>query len=122
MGRRILVIEDEPSIAEAIGFILARDGWEVQSHDRGAGALELIRAARPDLVILDLMLPGRTGLEILRALRAEAETAALPVLMLTARNQPRDRELAESCGASRFMSKPFSNTEVLASVRELVAP
>jgi two-component system OmpR family response regulator len=122
MGRRVLVIEDEASIAEAIGFILARDGWEVARHDRGAGALELIRASRPDLVILDLMLPGRTGLEILRALRAEAETAALPVLMLSARGQLCDRELAASCGASRFMAKPFCNTEMLASVRELVAP
>jgi DNA-binding response OmpR family regulator len=121
MGRRVLVIEDEPSIAEAIGFLLRRDGWEVLNHDHGADALDRIRAARPDLVILDVMLPGRTGLEILRALRAEADIAELPVLMLTARGQSRDRELAESCGASRFMSKPFSNAEMLASVRDMVA-
>lgn len=121
MGRRVLVIEDEPSLVEAISFILARDGWEVQSHDRGDAALELICSARPDLVILDVMLPGRTGIEILRALRARPDTARLPVLMLTASGQTGDRELAESCGASRFMSKPFSNAEVLASVRDMVA-
>jgi DNA-binding response OmpR family regulator len=121
MGRRVLVIEDEPSIAEAISFLLRRDGWEVLSHDHGADALERIRAACPDLVILDVMLPGRTGLEILRALRADSGMAHLPVLMLTARGQLRDREMAESCGASRFMSKPFSNAEMLASVRDMVA-
>jgi DNA-binding response OmpR family regulator len=122
MGRRVLVIEDEPSIAEAIGFLLRRDGWEVQNHDAGTDALERIRACRPDLLILDVVLPGRTGLEILRDLRAEPGLAGLPVLMLSASGQARDRALAESCGASRFMSKPFSNAEVLASVRELVAP
>jgi len=120
MGRRVLVIEDEPNIVAAISFILSRDGWEVSSHGHGSDAMEVIRAAAPDLVILDMMLPGRTGLEILQALRAAPDTAGLPVLMLTARGQSRDRELAESIGASRFMAKPFSNTEVLASVREMV--
>ncbi|MBK5926615.1 response regulator transcription factor [Rhodobaculum claviforme] len=122
MGKRVLLIEDEPNIVTAISFLLTRDGWDVRTHDNGADAVEVIHAARPDLVILDMMLPGRTGLEILRALRAEPGTAALPVLMLTARGQTHDRALAESSGASRFMAKPFSNTEVLASVREMVGP
>lgn len=120
MGRRVLVIEDEPNIVEAIRFILARDGWEVTVHATGTDALEVIRSRPPDLLILDVMLPGRSGLDILRALRAEPATAELPVLMLTAKGQSRDRALAESVGASRFMAKPFSNTEVLASVREMV--
>ena len=122
MGKRVLLIEDEPNIVTAISFLLRRDGWEVRTHDDGADALEVIRAVRPDLVILDMLLPGCTGLEILRALRAEAATAALPVLMLSARWQMRDRALAESSGASRFMAKPFSNSEILASVREMAAP
>ena len=121
MGRRVLVIEDEANIVAAISYILARDGWEVETHGDGGDALEVIRAVRPDLVILDMMLPGRSGLDILRALRADADTAALPVLMLTARGQLHDRALAETSGADRFMAKPFSNTEVLASVREMVA-
>lgn len=120
MGRKVLVIEDEPNIVEAVSFILARDGWEVRTHGQGADALEVIRAVQPDLVILDVMLPGRNGFDILQALRAEADTAALPVLLLTARGQTRDRELAARCGASRFIAKPFSNIEVLASVREMV--
>jgi DNA-binding response OmpR family regulator len=119
MGKHVLVIEDEPNIIEAIRFILMRDGWEVSTLTDGAGAEESIRARRPDVVILDVMLPGRSGYDILAALRADAATESLPVLMLTARGQGRDRAEAERIGVSRFMSKPFSNTEILASVREL---
>jgi len=120
MGKRVLVIEDEPNIIEAICFILSRDGWEVDSHNSGADAMEVILGKQPDLVILDVMLPGRSGYEILQALRAFAPTADLPVLLLTAKGQPRDREMAAQHGASRFMTKPFSNREVLDSVREMV--
>jgi DNA-binding response OmpR family regulator len=119
MGRHVLVIEDEPNILAAISYILARDGWHVSTHDEGAGALEVIRRAAPDVLILDVMLPGRSGFEILQALRADDAMRALPVLMLTAKGQSRDRELAERCGADRFLAKPFANTEVLASVRAL---
>ncbi|MHC0054468.1 response regulator transcription factor [Actibacterium sp. D379-3] len=119
MGRDVLLIEDEPNIIEAIRFILSRDGWSVQTHSDGTSAYAAVRAKRPDVVILDVMLPGRSGFDILRDIRAGADTAALPVLMLTAKGQTRDREMAASLGASRFMSKPFSNTDVLATVREL---
>ena len=120
MGRHVLLIEDEPHIAEAIRFILTRDGWRVTSHDQGGDALDIVRAERPDVLILDVMLPGRSGYDILRELRAAPATADLPVLMLTARGQERDRVMAAQVGASRFMAKPFSNAEVLASVRALV--
>ncbi|MFN3645773.1 MAG: response regulator transcription factor [Gemmobacter sp.] len=120
MGKHVLLIEDEPNISEAIRFILTRDGFRVSCHDQGGDALEVVRAERPDALILDAMLPGRTGYDILRDLRAEPATAALPVLMLTARGQGRDRELAAAAGASGFMAKPFSNADVLASVRALL--
>ncbi|MCA3441464.1 MAG: response regulator [Rhodobacter sp.] len=119
MGNHVLVIEDEPNIVEAIRFILMRDGWDVSTLSDGDLAEDTIRSRRPDVVILDVMLPGRSGLEILAALRADAATRSLPVLMLTAKGQGRDRAEAERIGASRFMSKPFSNTEILASVRAL---
>ena len=119
MAKRVLLIEDEPNIVEAIRFLLARDGWEVSCHGEGGEALSLIRALNPDLVILDVMLPGRSGYDILQELRAEAATAELPVLLLTARGQARDREMAARLGASRYMAKPFSNAEVLAAVRDL---
>lgn len=119
MGKTVLVIEDEPNIIEAIGFILSRDGWRVVTHSNGVDAVEAVARRAPDLVILDVMLPGRSGYDILRDLRAGAATADLPVLLLTARGQAKDREMAESYGASRFMTKPFSNAEVLAAVRDL---
>lgn len=121
MSRRVLLIEDEPNIIEAIRFLLTRDGWDVNTHSDGTDAVEVVQEAKPDLVILDMMLPGRSGMDILRDLREIVELAGLPVLMLTARGQSRDRDMAEKAGVSRFMTKPFSNTEVLTAVRDLVA-
>jgi DNA-binding response OmpR family regulator len=120
MGKRVLLIEDEPNIIEAISFILSRDGWTVHTHADGVTAADRVRSVPPDLVILDMMLPGRSGLDILRDLRGNAATADLPVMMLTARGQARDRELAMSLGATHYMTKPFSNAEMLASVRSLM--
>lgn len=121
MGKRVLVIEDEPNIIEALSFILSRDGWTVHTHSDGLNANDRIRATPPDLVILDVMLPGKSGFDILRDLRADPEMRTLPVLMLTARGQARDRELAEKLGVNRFITKPFSNAEVIENVRALVA-
>ena len=121
MGRHVLLIEDEPNIIEAMRFLLVRDGWTVDTHSDGTDAVDVARAAQPDLGVLDMMLPGKSGMDILRELREIAEFANLPVLMLTARGQSRDREMAEKAGVSRFMTKPFSNAEVLTAVRDLVA-
>ncbi|SEO15967.1 Response regulator receiver domain-containing protein [Salinihabitans flavidus] len=121
MGKRVLLIEDEPNIIEAISFILSRDGWSVATHANGHDAVDKVTAHAPDLLILDVMLPGKSGFEILRELREAEPTRGLPVLMLTARGQTKDREMAERAGVSRFMTKPFSNADVLDAVRELVA-
>lgn len=118
--RRVLLIEDEPNIIEAIRFILSRDGWRVDTHSDGQSALDVVQSRLPDLIILDVMLPNRSGYDILKDLRAAEETRSVPVLMLTARGQKKDRELAEKLGVSRFMTKPFSNGEILETVRELV--
>ena len=120
MGNKVLLIEDEPNIIEAISFILSRDGMEVKTHSNGVDAVAGVGREAPDILILDVMLPGRSGYDILSDLRADAATAALPVLMLTARGQSRDREMAERLGASRYMTKPFSNADVLQAVRDLV--
>ena len=82
-------------------------------------AVNVVRQTRPDVLILDVMLPGKSGYDILRELRTEFAEAELPVLMLTARGQMKDRELAERAGASRFMTKPFSNADMLEAVRSL---
>ena len=117
--KSVLLIEDEPNIIEAIRFILSRDGWRVDTHSDGSNALDAIRSRAPDLVILDVMLPNKSGYDILIELRETDEFRETPVLMLTARGQKKDRELAERLGASRFMTKPFSNGEILDTVREL---
>lgn len=119
MAKHVMLVEDEPNIIEAIRFILTRDGWRVDTHSDGQTAIDAIGAAQPDLVILDVMLPGRSGYEILQDLRDRPATETLPVLMLTARGQTKDRETAERIGASRFMTKPFSNAEMLEAVRDL---
>lgn len=120
MTKQILLIEDEENIAEAIRFILSRDGWTVEVLADGAAAAAALARIRPDMLILDLMLPGKTGLEILTDLRADPEFVALPVLMLTAKGQGRDREAAERAGVLAFMTKPFDNGEIRAAVRDLM--
>jgi DNA-binding response OmpR family regulator len=120
MGKRVLLIEDEPNIIEAISFILSRDGWTVHTHEDGTSAMAKVLALPPDMIILDVMLPGRSGFDILRDLRDNEVTKATPVMMLTARGQDKDRELAMRLGASLFMTKPFSNEEVRNHVRNLM--
>ena len=120
--KHVVLVEDELNIAEAIRFLLSNDGWRVETLANGSNAVDVIRKATPDLVMLDVMLPGKSGFEILHDLRADPALVDLPVLMLTARGQRSDRELAEKSGVSRFMTKPFSNAEMLDAVRELTGP
>ena len=117
--KSVLLIEDEPNIIEAIRFILEQDGWSVETHSDGADAVERAAAVNPDVLILDLMLPNKSGFDILRHLRALPDFANLPILMLTAKGQAKDRETAEAGGVTTFMTKPFSNQELLAAIRSL---
>ena len=119
-GKHVLLVEDEPHIAEAIRFILTRAGWQVSLEADGAQAYARIGSERPDAVILDLMLPGSSGLEILTSLRGDATLAKLPVLMLSARGQVRDRDAAARAGATAFLAKPFANGDVLAMLEDIV--
>ena len=119
MAKTVLLIEDEPNIIEAVQYILSRDGWQVKTHANGHDANAVIKTSLPDLIILDVMLPGKSGYDILREIRLTPECLETPVLMLTARGQTKDRQMAEALGASRFMTKPFSNQEMLDAVREL---
>lgn len=114
----ILMIEDEPNIAEAVRFILTREGWQVALHADGLGGIEAIRSGKPRLVILDVMLPHRSGTEILAELRGDhdADLAATPVLMLTARGQA-SRDLPQ---ADAVLAKPFANDELRALVRQML--
>ena len=119
-SQRILMVEDEEDIAFLIRFMLERHGFVVDHAADGRQAIEKITTSSPpDLTLMDIMLPYHDGLELIERLRAQAGWAQVPVLMLTARGQTKDRETAKALGVSRFMTKPFSNAEVLESVRSL---
>ena len=120
--KRVLVVEDEPNICDAICFILTRNGWQVEVEAGGMGTLARVRAVPPDALILDLMLPDMDGFDVLRSLRADDPTRDLPVLMLTARGQSADRDLAAMLGVTRLMTKPFANAEVVAALHAMVTP
>lgn len=104
---------------ESLRFILERAQFVVDIVADGAVALDRLRRERFAAVILDIMLPGMNGLDVLRAVRADPGLAMLPVIVLTAKGQANDRETAEAIGASAFITKPFANAEVVSRVREL---
>ena len=120
MAVDILIAEDEPSILESLDFILRRAGWTISSVTDGDAALEAVRRLKPRLVVLDVMLPKRSGFDVLKQIRANAETQALPVLILTAKGQQQDRRIAEQLGADVFVTKPYANAEVVGAVRQLL--
>lgn len=120
LGRvRILVVEDEPSILESLGFILRRAGFEVDTAMDGTEALSRLRRQAYSGLILDIMLPGMNGFDVLRAVRADKALSTLPVIVLTAKGQAGDRRTAEAIGATAFITKPFSNAEVVERVSAL---
>lgn len=114
---RILVVEDEPKLAQLLADYLHAAGFEVECLDNGLTALDRLRAAPPDLMLLDLMLPGLDGLSLCRALRS---FSSLPVIMLTARVEESDRLLGLEIGADDYICKPFSPREVVARVRTVL--
>jgi DNA-binding response OmpR family regulator len=118
--RHVLLIEDEQNIIEALSFIFLRDGWKVDAHSDGANAVATTLQTAPTAIILDVMLPNKSGFEILEELRALPEYQDVPILMLTARGQTKDRDSAFARGATQFMTKPFSNAEVLRTMNALV--
>jgi DNA-binding response OmpR family regulator len=117
---RILIVEDEPNIAESLSFILRRAHFDVDTVADGAEALSRVRRQSFSAVVLDIMLPGLNGFDVLRAIRSDNALAALPVIVLTAKGQANDRKTAESIGASAFITKPFSNAEVVERIRHFV--
>ena len=117
---RILIVEDERDIADLIGFNLQRAGYEViKAHD-GVEGTELALRERPDLILLDLMLPGRDGYSVFRELRRDTRTVNTPVIMLTARAQTEDRIQGLEAGADDYLTKPFSPKELMLRVQAIL--
>lgn len=120
MEARILIAEDEPFIVESLSFLLTRAGHTVEAVDTGSRALQALRGARPDLLLLDIMLPETNGFDVLRRLRGEPELAGIPVMVLTAKGQEADRNRMIELGADDFVTKPFSNKDLLSRVETLL--
>jgi len=116
----ILVVEDDHDIAELIAHYLRKAGWQVHAEATGDEGLAYARRETVDLIVLDVMLPGLSGLEVCRALRANAATAAIPIIMVTARADEGDRIMGLELGADDYLGKPFSPNELVARIKALM--
>src|SRR2546421_710226 len=120
MAARILIVEDDPDIAELVARYLEKAAFETDRAASGRDALQMIAVNPPALVVLDLMLPHVDGLEICRRLRSDQKTAAIPLIMLTARAEESDRIVGLELGADDYLAKPFSPNELVARVRAVL--
>jgi len=116
-GSNVLVVDDDPGVLDVVSFMLRREGYDVDEESEGLAALAAARDRRYDIVILDVMLPGMSGTDICRELRAESD---VPILMLTARDAELDRVLGLELGADDYVTKPFSAAELLSRVRAIL--
>jgi phosphate regulon transcriptional regulator PhoB len=119
-NRKILVVEDEPDIRKLLHYNLSQEHFQILEAEEGERALKIVQRDRPDLVILDLMLPGLSGLEFCKMLRDRAETAKVPILMLTAKAGEADRVVGLEMGADDYLTKPFSPRELVARVKAIM--
>ncbi len=120
VSTRILIVDDEKDLVDLLSYNLEKEGYGVLKAYNGEEALNVIRSGRPDLVLLDLMLPGIQGIEVCRIVRNAPETAALPIIMLTAKGDEVDRIVGLEMGADDYIAKPFSIRELLARVRAVL--
>ncbi len=117
---RILVIEDEPDIQDVLEYNLRREGFEVSTADNGTDGLRAVLAEKPDLVLLDLMIPEVDGLDVCRTLKGEPDTKDIPIIMVTAKSEESDVVLGLGLGADDYVQKPFSPRELVARVRAVL--
>jgi len=120
VARKILVVDDETVLADTIAYNLEQEGYQVITVADGTSALNAVRNEHPDLIVLDIMLPGVDGLEICRQLRREDSTATVPIIMLTAKSDEIDKVVGLEVGADDYVTKPFGRRELLARVRALL--
>jgi len=121
MAKKILIVEDEKSILKLESLLLTAKGYQVQGVEEGSAAIEAVKSFRPDLVLLDIMLPGIDGFEICRRLKADRETRGIPVVMLTARNSCQDIIRGKEAGASCYITKPFKTSVMVETVQNVLA-
>lgn len=117
---RLLVVEDEPALQKVLAMRLGLEGFEVRTASDGVEALEMIRAERPDLVLTDLMMPEMDGVELTRRIKGDAELKGIPVLVLTALKEQRERDNLVAAGADGFAAKPYDSAELTAKLKALL--
>ena len=120
MTKHVLIADDEPNIVISLEFLMKREGHRVTIARDGDAALEAIRRERPDLVLLDVMMPGKSGFEVCQAVRADESLATVKILMLSAKGRDTDLAKGSALGADAYMTKPFSTRELADKVRELL--
>jgi len=120
MPDTVLVVEDEPDVVDILRYNLGRSGFQVFFAVTGDRGLEMAREMRPDIIVLDLMLPGMTGHEVCRALKSDANTEVIPIVMLTAKGEPHERVKGLELGADDYVTKPFSPRELVLRVQALL--
>lgn len=120
LGKTVLIVDDERDLVDLVSYNLARQGYDVISAGDGNDAVELATKAQPNLILLDLMLPGIDGMEVARQLRAEPRTATIPIIMLTARGEEIDVVVGLTLGADDYVTKPFRMKELLARVQAVL--
>ena len=121
MGRRILVVDDEPDILQLTKLRLEASGFEVMTAATGPEGLEKARGEKPDLMVLDLMLPGLNGYEICTMLKQDTRYQEMPIVLFTAKAQEKDEKLGMACGANAYVRKPFKGEELLQKIQALLA-
>lgn len=120
MSKRILIVDDEPNIVISLEFLMMREGHQVRVARDGEAGLAAVRTHRPDLVVLDVMMPKLDGFAVLRAVRADANLASTRVLMLTAKGGETERQKGLDLGADAYIAKPFSTRDLVEKVKELL--
>ncbi len=121
MAHKILVVDDEPNIVLSLEFLMKQAGFQVRTASDGEAALAAVAAEAPDMVLLDVMMPRKTGYEVCQAIRANPDWKAVRIIMLTAKGREVEREKGLALGADDYITKPFSTQEVVERVRELLA-
>lgn len=115
-----MIVDDELNIRELIKFNVAKEGFKVSEADNGQAAVAIAKSEKPDLIVLDLMLPGIDGLEVCRIIKNSRETAAIPIIMLTAKNEEIDKVIGLELGADDYLTKPFSPRELTARIKAVL--
>jgi DNA-binding response OmpR family regulator len=118
---RILIVDDEPNIVLALELLMKREGYAVQSVDDGQKAFDAVREFRPDLILLDIMMPKMDGYEVCQRIRADASLKDVSIIMLTAKGREVEREKGLALGADYYVTKPFSTREVMMMIKEVLS-